>query len=68
VTEPEQLTETVAAASAAYVYTLLPDLAALPPRAAFERLKAHFEAALIAYTDGLDGWGEPEPGGKEEPS
>jgi hypothetical protein len=55
-----QLADDVAAASAAYLFNVLPSIVALPPPEAFERLKGHFEAALAAYADGTDGW-IPEP-------
>lgn len=54
------LIEDVCAASAAYLFYLLPDLVKLPAPEAYKRLAAHFEAALLAYRDGLAGW-VPEP-------
>lgn len=50
----------VCAASAAYLLNVLPDLVTLPATELFNRLAAHFEAALAAYRDGMNGW-IPEP-------
>jgi hypothetical protein len=55
------LAEDVCAASAAYVVDVLPELMKLPPAEQFARLAAYFEAALMAYRDGLAGWIAPEP-------
>ncbi len=55
------LAEDVCAASAAYLFNLLPELVKLPATEQFERLAAHFEAAITAYVDGLAGWIIPEP-------
>jgi hypothetical protein len=61
-TMPEQLIEDVCAASAAYLFNVLPEIAKLPAKEQFERLAVHFEAALLAYKDGMRGWNEiPEP-------
>ncbi|QJW94195.1 hypothetical protein [Frigoriglobus tundricola] len=54
------LADDVCAASAAYLFNLLPDLVKLPAPEQFQRLAAHFEAALLAYHDGINGW-LPEP-------
>ena len=41
--------EDVAAASAAYLFNVLPGITALPAPEAFERLKLHFETAIMTY-------------------
>jgi hypothetical protein len=50
------LIEDVCAASAAYLFNVLPEIAMLSAHEQFQRLAAHFEAALMAYRDGLAGW------------
>ena len=54
-----KLAADVAAASAAYLFDILPSILALPPPEAYERIKAVFAAASQAYEDGKDGWFEP---------
>jgi hypothetical protein len=56
-----QLAEDVSAASAAYLWNVLPDIATLSATEGFERLADHFRTAFLAYFDGLEGWGLPEP-------
>ena len=51
----------VAAASAAYLFNLLPAIAALPASEAFWRLETHFLAAIAAYRDARAGWACPDP-------
>jgi hypothetical protein len=58
--ELSDLREDVCAASAAYLFNVLPELVKLPAPEQFKRLAAHFEAALLAYRDGMSGW-IPEP-------
>lgn len=60
--DPE-LAQDVAAASAAYLLTMLPAIMRLPRDEAFERLTMHFEAAISAYLDGVRGWELPAPSG-----
>lgn len=57
---PERLVEEVCAASAAYLFNLMPELVKLPATEQFKRLVAHFEAALLAFHDNLPPW-VPEP-------
>lgn len=52
----EKLIDDVAAASAAYLWNVLPQIAKLPCVEGFERLEEHIRTAFIAYFDGLDGW------------
>lgn len=49
----------VSAASAAFLFNLLPALLELPAAERYERLVTHFEACLVAYRDGLNGWLDP---------
>ena len=51
----------VAAASAAFLFNLLPAIAALPAPEAFERLAGHFRANLTAYRDARAGWAAADP-------
>ena len=46
---PGDPADDVASASAAYLFNLLPAIAALPPPAAFRRLEWHFRACLAAH-------------------
>jgi hypothetical protein len=55
-----ELIEDVSAASATYLWNLLPEIAALPACEGFERLRDVFRTAFLAYFDALDGW-IPEP-------
>ncbi len=57
----KQLAEDVAAASAAYLVNVLPEIIKLPASQMFERLKTHFSTAFLAYSEGLENWGFPEP-------
>lgn len=50
---PERLVEEVCAASAAYLFNLLPQLVQLPAAEQFKRLASHFESALLAFHDSL---------------
>lgn len=50
------LASDVAAASAAYLLTVLDEILKLPARDRCERLAVHFEAALVAFEDGKKGW------------
>ena len=54
------LADDVAAASAAYLFNVLPEILKLPASERYARLAVHFEACLCAYKDGLAGW-VPEP-------
>lgn len=54
----KQLTEDVAAASAAYLCDVWPSIIALPAHDAFEYLRQHILTAFIAFFDGQEGWGE----------
>ena len=54
-----ELLEDVAAASAAYLYNMLPRLVELPAKEVYRQLAAHFEAALCAYRDSLNNWTIP---------
>jgi hypothetical protein len=56
-----QLMDDVAAASAAYLWNILPEIAKLPCVEGFERLAEHFRTAFLAYFDGRCGWGLPAP-------
>jgi hypothetical protein len=49
--------EDVAAASAAYVYNLLPELAKLSPPEGFRRLYDLFHTAIVAYVESQCNWG-----------
>jgi len=51
-----KLIEDVSAASAAYLWNILPEIAKLPSAEGFERLCEHFRTAFIAYFDGREGW------------
>ncbi len=55
-----KLVEDVSAASAAYLWNILPEIAKLPSVEGFERLCEHFRTAFLAYFDGLEGWRLPE--------
>jgi len=50
------LMEDVISASAVYLFNVLPEIVKLPAGEQFKRLSVHFEAALMAYKDGLAGW------------
>jgi hypothetical protein len=59
-----RLIEDLAAASAAYLFNLLPGIVNLPASERFTRLAAHIEGAVVAYADAKQGWYEgriPEP-------
>ena len=60
-TNREELISDISAASSAYVVNLLPWICKLGAAEQFNKLAAHFEAALLAYKDGLKGWSEIEP-------
>jgi hypothetical protein len=54
--------EDVAAASAAYAYNQVAEIAKLPPPEGFHRLYDLFYTAILAYADCRNGWGlGPEP-------
>jgi hypothetical protein len=56
------LADDVAAASAALLFNLLPEIVKLPAPEAYARLQSHIHAALLAYAESLEGWGfPPEP-------
>jgi hypothetical protein len=55
-----KLIEDVSAASAAYLWIILPEIAKLPSADAFERLCEHFRTAVLAYLDGREGWVLPK--------
>lgn len=57
----DKLAEDVACASAAYLANLIPAWAGLPAAEIYDRLRAHFETAFLAYHHGLEGWAPPEP-------
>ena len=61
--EPD-LVDDVSAASAAYLFNLLPALVKRPASEQYESLAAHFEAALMAYRDALAGLFDDEPTGE----
>lgn len=56
-----ELIDDICAASAAYMLNMLPQYRALNESELFERLKAHFEAAITAFIHGAAGWNVPEP-------
>ncbi|HEV3439905.1 MAG TPA: hypothetical protein VG122_21235 [Gemmata sp.] len=53
--------EDVAAASAAYAWNLVEDIARLPPPEGFKRLYDLFHTALLAYAECQNGWGRGPP-------
>jgi hypothetical protein len=53
----ECVAEDVAAASASVLYHSLPEITR-EPQAIYDRFKAHIGAAIRAYCDGLQGWGQ----------
>jgi hypothetical protein len=54
--------EDVAAASAAFAWNLVGDIARLPPTEGFQRLYDLFHTALLAYVECHNGWRPgPEP-------
>lgn len=56
------LADDVSAASAAYLFNLLPGFATLPAPDVYERLQHHIFAALVAYAEAAKNWGlPPEP-------
>lgn len=55
----DQLAGDVAAASAAYLFNVLPEILKLPASEQYERLRLHIEAAFLAYRDAQDGWVPP---------
>lgn len=57
----EETADDVSAASACYLYNVLPSIMAESPPEAFRRLAAHFLTAIRAYHDARAGWGIPEP-------
>lgn len=57
----QKLIEDVAAASAAYLFNVLPEITKLPATEQYERLKLHFSTAFLAYQDAQAGWVWPEP-------
>lgn len=58
----EEHAEDVAAASAAYAWNLIADIAKLPPPEGFKRLYDLFHTALVAFVECQSGWGlGPEP-------
>ena len=59
--QPESAAD-VAAASAAFLTNVLPDLLTLPPAERFARLAAHFETSILAYCNVVgDRTFPPEP-------
>ncbi len=58
----QRIVDDVAAASAAHLYNVLPEIAKLSPPEQYRRLKAHFETALLAYANAVDGRRAAEPG------
>ena len=58
----ETAADDVAAASAAYAFNLIVDIAQLPPPEGFRWLYDLFHTALVAYVECQNGWGlGPEP-------
>jgi hypothetical protein len=55
-----ELIEDVSAASAAYLWNILPEITTLPDSEGFERLRDIFRTAFIAYFDAREEW-IPEP-------
>lgn len=56
------LIEDVAAASAAYLFNMLPEIVKLAAPEAYAQLQTHIHSALIAYAESLNNWGfPPEP-------
>ena len=55
------LAEDVAAASAAYLWDVLPEIMATAPEEAVRRLALHVETAIRAYLDGREKWGFRPP-------
>jgi hypothetical protein len=55
----DPLAEDVAAASAAYLWDVWPEIAKAPPEEAIRRLALHFGTAIRAYLEGLENWGFP---------
>jgi hypothetical protein len=53
----DPLAEDVAAASAAYLWDVLPEILKSAPEEAVRRLALHFETAIRAYLEGLENWG-----------
>ena len=54
--------EDVAAASAALLWNILPDIVKLPACEGYARLQEHLEACIFAYRESLSGFGlPPEP-------
>lgn len=51
----EQAADDVAAASAAYLWNVLPSIAELPDTDGFARLKMHFLTAIQVYQGEVDG-------------
>jgi len=56
----KELIEDIVAASAAYLWNVLPSSAPLPAPEAFARFQAHFESAFAAYFE-ASGIRLPEP-------
>jgi hypothetical protein len=54
--ELDPLAEDVAAASAAYLWGVLPEILKTAPEEAVRRLAQHFETAIRAYLDGRENW------------
>ena len=55
--DTDETREDLAAASAAYTYNVLPEIAKLPPPEGFRRLYDLVNAALQAYADSQRAWG-----------
>jgi hypothetical protein len=54
--------EDICAASAAFAWNVVTEIARLPPPEGFERLYDLFHTALLAYAECQNGWGlGPEP-------
>jgi hypothetical protein len=60
--DPERIKDT-SAASAAYLFNLLPELMRATDDERYERLACHFEANIAAFIHGCRGWEAaiPEP-------
>jgi hypothetical protein len=55
--QSRQRAEDVAAASAAYLLPELPSILRLAAPEAFDRLRNHFQTAIIVFVDGPSEWG-----------
>ena len=57
--DTDPLAGDVAAASAAYLWDVLPEILKTAPEDAVRWLALHFETAIRAYLDGRENWGFP---------